>query len=253
MRRLAALVQERLDLGTGDAEERADDAVIADGVDAAKPGQAAPGEEAHEDRLGLVVLLMRRRDVARAGLRPYLLQLGDAYCPRRRLDAGVAQPFGIERPIGDDQLHLQSLTQLPHVLLVPVRLLAAQVMVHMRSDDLEAGQLRHHEQQRRRVEAAGNGNHDPARLDRVIGKEGGDGVRKRHSDVFCRRAATICYPLTTPLHKSRSEEPWQKLSPYPLHPPHPRTMRRSIASRSSCTAASRWRSTSAASRGSCSP
>src|SRR5207245_9982173 len=102
-RRDLALSQELVDLRSADAEERSNDAVVADGVDSAKGGQPAAGHEAHQDRLSLIILLMRGGDVRRGGGHASLLQAGDAHLARGRLHAELPNQLRIERGVGDMQ------------------------------------------------------------------------------------------------------------------------------------------------------
>ena len=147
---------DRLSIRSPDAEERSNDAVVAYGVDSAKRGQPAAGHESHQDRLSLIILLMRGGDVRRAGGHANLLQTGDAHLARGRLHAELPYQLRIERAVGDMQRDVELGAEVAHKLLIQVRLLSAEVMIDVPGDQREVGSLGRRQEKRRGVASAGN-------------------------------------------------------------------------------------------------
>jgi hypothetical protein len=134
----AALGEEGLDLGARDAQEGAEEAVLAVRVDAAQSAQAAAGEEAHQHGLGLVVLLMGRGHVPRALFVPDARQLRVAHLARGGLDAALAHAPRVERAVGDAQRDAEAAAEVAHERLVGIRVGAAEMVVDVRGQELEA-------------------------------------------------------------------------------------------------------------------
>ena len=99
-RRDVALAEKALDLRSRNVEHRTDDAVVANGMNPAKRGDAATGHETHQHRLGLIVLLMRGGDQRVACDLP---QPRMPHLARRRFDSSMPNRLGIQRPIGNAQ------------------------------------------------------------------------------------------------------------------------------------------------------
>ena len=162
----AALAQEGLDRVARDLEERADEGIVADGMNAAQSGHAAAGHEAHQDRLRLVVPLMRGGDESCARARADLGEPLVTHCARCRLDAALADAIAIERAVRDVQRNAEPPAQLAHERLVAIRLFAAEMMIDVRRLDVEAGrtEIRKTNEERRRIGASRHRCQDPARI-----------------------------------------------------------------------------------------
>ena len=161
------LPEKALDFFAGDLEQRPDEAVLTQGVNAAKAGDAAAGEKAHQDRLGLVVFLMGGGDEGVAG---ELAKARVTDLASGGLDAAIADRGLIESAIGHGQLDAVRLAQLADKLFIRLGFRAAEVVIHVRRGDFETvfAQLGEGEQQRGRVDAARDGSDDPARPDAVF-------------------------------------------------------------------------------------
>src|SRR5260221_1029857 len=171
------LLEPRHDLAPRDVEQWPDHAVVAHGMNAAEGGRARTGHEPHEQRLGLIVLLVCRGDVVGTGVAPDLLQACESSLPCRRLNAAAAQGARFECPIGNMQRDVERCAEVADERLIALRLLAAEVMIHMPGDELEVvPQLRHRQQHRRRVEPPRHRRHNAFGRDLVRSEELADGV-----------------------------------------------------------------------------
>ena len=115
-------------------EQRTDDAVVANRMNAAQRRDAAAGHHPHHHRLGLIVLLMRGGDERVAG---DLAQPRMPHLARRRLDAAMPDGLGIERAVGDAQRDVVPRAELAHVRLVVIRFRAAKMMIDVRGGEFD--------------------------------------------------------------------------------------------------------------------
>jgi hypothetical protein len=79
------------------------------------------------------------------------------------------------------QRHAEARAELAHEALVVIRFAAAQMMVHMRRDDIRA-QLRQRDEQRGRIRAARDRGDEP--VDGMRGEEPRDGIREHRERSY---------------------------------------------------------------------
>ena len=166
------------DLRAADLQQRAHDDPP-HGRDAAETAQAGAVHKAHENRLRVVVGVVRRRDAGAAPRRRGPREEVIARAARRGLEPlagarGERGDVGAPADAGD----AERFAQLPDEALVPLGLLAAQAVVEVRAHDAE---LRHRAQQveqRDAVRPAGDGaEHRRAGREHIVsGRVAADGI-----------------------------------------------------------------------------
>ncbi len=147
-------------------------------MDAAQRCESASGNEAHEDRLGLIVLLMRRDHPSRSGL--VKLCIADLSCCG--LDAGPANLLRIERTLEDRERHVESRADLADECFVRIGVGSAEVMVDVRRYERNAAELHECREQRRRIDSPGQREQERT-FDRVGGEKTADGVDDHDDSV----------------------------------------------------------------------
>ena len=188
--------QVRLRLRARRVQHRAQE-VSAPRRDAGQAAQAAAAREVEQQRLGIVVRRVRRRDPVITVLVRAAGQKRIAQLPRGGLGAHAAHRCNVTAP--GVKRHAQFLALRTHERLVAVALRAAQAVVEVRTADGKAAlrtQLRHPVQEVHGVHPAGHGTQHAC-----AGHNGINSHRRRTSSRWPRR---MCTPAATSSRAFRS-------------------------------------------------